>query len=230
MDGNVPMDGSPLEELAGSTNWKKDPHPPVPGFYKIDVVPSVDMTSHDSSLDASFRRIHTPFFSFFPLDILQELQEFSKKDEKSWLRTNENIDGQYFREQSERRDLIKRDEVNEFISDVFDYQEYVLESFEAVNEQLNDMEIVEEYPLFPMPECEEKERQTYALVYGAEGCGDVFEEVAEESSLMSICTSGTKRFKCVKQASDNAMIMEIRDGKTFYMDVPYVYKFKEIKD
>ena len=209
------------KNIASSLEWKVRPEPPVEGYYHIDLAPDVDLTEHDGSMDADFRRIHTPYIDFFPVDVLAEMQELSKTDSVNWLRKNEQIDSRYYLLRSERRNAIKRDVSNSIIGDIEDFQTRVLESFEKINEPLPEMDVVEEYPLFPA------DSDPYVLING-EICGEgEFALVKSEHSLVDTLKIGDREYSLVKQGIDDNMLLEIRDGKAYYSFAKILYKVKE---
>lgn len=201
--------------------WRKTPEPPVPGLYCMDMVPNIDTRAHDPSLDAAYRRIHTPFLEFFPADILKEMRGVCESAREPWLRQDEQIDCLYYREQSDRRDCIKRDETKQHIEDVKDYQKHVRDTFADIDTPLSGYEIVEEYPLFP------SQASDLVLANGSIGNGQSFVNEGGESTLVDLCVIDGKKYECVKQSSLDNIVIEIKDSKAYYSVVSYVYKFKE---
>lgn len=210
------------EGLNGHLEWARGIEPPVPGMYYIDMIPNIDTQAHDPSLDKECRKIHTPFLDCFPVDILQEVRDVTAQSKETWLRKDEQIDSRYYREQSERRDCIKRDEANSYIEDVQDYQKYINETFNDIDMAIKDCEVVEEYPLFPAADGE------IVLINGDIAAGESFVRESGESTLVDRCLVEDKKYECIKQSSMDNIVIEIKEGKAYYSHVSYIYKFNEV--
>jgi hypothetical protein len=217
------MDNISEEQLKSQVEWKSCPPIPVPGNYFIDMVPKIDTTAHDGSIDQDYKSINTPFLELFPVDILKEMKEFFAPVNETWLRKDAQIDANYYQEQSFRNELIQRDETKNTIEDVFDYQKYIRESFDQVEEDLSGYNVIEEYPIFPSIE------EEYALMNGNINVNDSFEIVKGESSLVDLCKSNGKEYHCTKQHTDDNLCIEIVNGKAYYTILRYVYKLEAIK-
>ncbi|KAI5170444.1 hypothetical protein PAEPH01_1433 [Pancytospora epiphaga] len=216
------QDENTRPQMMESIPWKKMPDAPVPGLFCMDMVPNIDTRSHDASLDNEYKLIHTPFLDFFPIDILAEMRNINDTTQETWLRHDEQIDSRYYREQSDRRDCIKRKEAKDYIEDVRDYQQYVNETFTAINKRLPNYEIVAEYELFP------DTTTSMVLGNGEATAGESFEGRKGQSTLVDICLVGDQCYECIKQNSPDNIVIEVRDGKAYYTVIPCVYKFKKI--
>lgn len=207
--------------LAAQIPWEYALPAPLPGPYRLELRPAINTTTHSDVFDAEARRLHMSFEEAFPLDVLQELANFSTATATAWLRPAEQLDSQYFREQSERRDTIRRDEVNEYINDVVDYQQYVEDSFNEITESLSD--VVEEYPLFPASSAANAENTPdFALIQGVTSGGARFTFERQAGGASERCTVGEQEYSCVRQQSDSNIVIEIRDGKAFYSTAKYI--------
>jgi hypothetical protein len=153
---------------------------------------------------------------------MDELRKISSLNKESWLRHDEQIDSRYYRKQSDRRDCLKRDVANNYIEEVQDYQKYVRESFVSVDSDIEGLEIVEEYPLFP------SFTDLYVLVNSKFEVGESFENKMGDNLVVNRCSVGDKTHEFIKQSCNDNVILEIRDGKAYYSFVDYVYKFREV--
>ncbi|KAI4292611.1 hypothetical protein PAPHI01_1885 [Pancytospora philotis] len=209
------------EELEQAIKWKTVPEAPVPGLFRMEMQPNIDIQAHDGALDPAYRKIHTSFLDFFPVDVLAEMEKISEPSSEAWLRHDEQIDSKYYRDQSDRRDSIRRSGVNDCIEDVKDYQAVVKASFDEVEQPLAGYDVEEEYELFPAVDSK------IVVGTGRLGDGGRFVNKAAGSSFVERCAIGDTDYECIKQSSVDNIIIEIRDGKAFYSIVPCVYKFKK---
>lgn len=203
--------------------WANTPEPPVPGLYYMDMIPEIDYKTHDSSIDELHLRIHTEFNEFFPIDYMEEIRKLTNSSNESWLRQNKQIDEEYYRNQIERMDCIRRYEENTNIEDVFDYQSYLKESFTNINDELEGYEIEEEYPLFPSL------KEEYFLAYGDIEEGNEFYNKKVGSSLVDTCLINEKEHELVKQSCNDNIIIEIQDGVAYYSEARFIFKIKKIE-
>ncbi|KAI5150946.1 hypothetical protein ENBRE01_1798 [Enteropsectra breve] len=209
-------DSANFEEMI---KWEYDCPAPLPGPFYIDLIPNVDMNKHDDSQDDNFQKIHTDFAEFFPFDILDELAKMDEKNNESWLRPGELIDSHYYKEQTERMNMIKRDIAKNTIDTAFNYIKYLKESYEAVDDPVpSGLSIMEEFPLFPDADSE------YALLNGCPENAHEFVSHGNASTFIDRCSIDGEDYKCIKQSCDKNIVIEIRDKKAYWADVSYMYK------
>lgn len=218
------MKDSEMDNIKNSIEWKKYPDPPLPGLYRMDMQLKIDTRQHDGSIDDDFRKIHTSFTKFFPIDVLEELKKIENPVNETWLRQSEQIDDMYYREQSDRRALFKRAKEHSNIDDLKNYQESVKDSFEDVEKPVDGYDIVEEYPLFPARE------DLYVLISGEVRSGEGFMNDGSESTLVDRCIVDHSQYECMKQRSGDNIIIEIKDDKAYYSIAQYLYKFKRVNN
>lgn len=204
-----------------SIEWRKVPEAPLPGPFLIQLDPKIDIRCHDDALDAEYQRIYTPYLDYFPMDIMAEMRQIGELSNEAWLRHDAQIDSRYYRDQSDRRDCIRRSSTNDKIEVVKDYQRHVKETFETIQEPLEGYDIVEEYDLFPA------DVHQYVLGTGEMGGADVFTSTQGESTLVDRAKIGDEFYECLKQSCEDNVIIEVKDGKAYYSVMPYVYKFKK---
>lgn len=215
------MENIDKDEIKNIINLKKYPEPLIPGLYKIDIVPNIDIKKHDNSIDDDFYKIHTLFTTFFPIDFLEEIRKLENNNvADSCLRKNEQIDNVYYRKQSDRNLIFKRAKEYLEINNLKNYQKDVAESFETINEELSSYVIEEEYPLFP------NKNDTYVVVNKTFEEGDFFINKENQSSLIKACVVKEDNYNYMKQMSDDKIIIELKDGKAYYSNIKYFYKFK----
>ncbi len=209
-----------IEDLKKAFYLKKYPDPPVPGFYKIDLLHNLDLKKHDGSIDHHFRKIHTSFTKFFPVNFIDEMRKLEIKDTEPWLLKNQQIDEIYYRQQIERKSIFKRAKEYLEINDLKNFQDDVALSFTNINnDPPHGYEIIEEYPLFP------NSTNNFVLINQAFTEVDNFVNKKDESSLVKVCSVGDAIFKYIIQYCKDKILIEIRDGKAFYSNVKYFYKF-----
>lgn len=210
------------ENLKKEVEFKKYPPPPIPGPFFMDMIPNIDTTVHSSSLDQNYKTIHTPILELFPVDILSELRALEEDDDVSWLKKETIIGSNYYQEKIDRNELLMRDEQKKSIQDVLDYQAYLDNTFNLIHQDLQGYEIAEEYPLVP-------DDSKFAIVTGdinnnnnVQSC--VLE--ASETSLIDKCTVNKIEYNSTKVHVEDKICIEIKNGKAYFSDIKYAYKFK----
>ena len=203
-------------------DWRKTLPAPLPGPFILDLIPSVDIQSHDSSLDARYRRIHTPYTSSFQLDVLALLSDIDKLSSADWLRKISHADQKTQDEQTARRTAIKRERSNIAIEDIQDHKKAVEESFERVTDKIAGYEVAEEYILMP------QRKNSYILATGDEITGKEYVTEGTESTVVDRCRIMDEIYEYTKQKCEDTLLIELGDdGHAYYGQARLLYKFRK---
>lgn len=210
------------EDSIESLKFENSIPAPLPGLFYMEMIPEVSTDGHSDVLDDDYRIIHTPINQLFPIDVLAELRTGEKTE--SWLRQNTQIDSLYYQEKSDRNELLMRDEQKKNIKDVLDYQKYLEETFEKVNEKNPD--IVEEYPLLLGDDryvllTFNEDTNTSNLV------GESFRLMKSDTSLVEKCEINGETYNSTKLHIEDKLCIEIKEGKAYYTPVNFVYKMNK---
>lgn len=206
--------------------FRKNTPAPLPGYFYMEMIPNINTRLHSNALDNDYKIIHTPITEMFPVDVLAEMRSLDDTKKESWLRQGTQIDTVYYQEKSDRNELLMRDEQKHTIEDVLDYQQYLQDTFERVNDHIND--IVEEYPLML---CDDE----YVIMTGNFGNVSAFRFEKGETSLVDKCivcdqaSTDSMVFDSTKLHVEDKICIEIRSGKAFYSAIKYVYRLSNRK-
>lgn len=194
---------------------------PIPGCFFIEMIPNINTNSHSNALDKDFRMIHMPISEMFPIDVLAEMKTIEKEKKETWLRPGTQIDSLYYQEKIDRNELLMRDEQKHSFEDVLEYQTYLHDTFEMVQEYNKD--IVEEYPLLLGD-------KDYVLMSGdIKDIGD-FKLEKGETSLIYKCvtiepaTDKSITYDSTKLHVEDEICIEIKNDKTIYSEIKHVYR------
>jgi len=183
------------------------------------MVPSTDTTSYDSALDNEFKKIYTPFIDSVKIDIIEEMLNLENTNDEPWLRKDDQIDLEYYKNQSERMDNIKREEIRNEVNEVVNYQEYVKNTFGKVSKPIAGLDVAEEYPIFPDHE------RVLSLGIGVKRFSSEFESIAAKSTLISECKIDDSPYSYTVHNCEKILALEIRNGRAYYRFVDRIYKF-----
>ncbi|KAL6120897.1 hypothetical protein NUSPORA_02290 [Nucleospora cyclopteri] len=198
--------------------WFTMPPTPVPGLFKMQMEINVDTTTHCDAIDKDYRNVYEDPMDILNIDVIDELIEFNKKDEKQWLKKDQSIDKGYYARQNERSEVFTRYAQSELLEKIFDYKEALKESFEKVNEQ--DSDVVESYPLFPSNE------DNFVMIAGADFDFNSYTN-NESDSVVNKIQINNKKYRLTLQNVDEYICINIKEGKAFYSFMKYIHKLSK---
>lgn len=227
------MDLGEKEDVEKDICWANTPPPPIPGMYYIEPQIRRDFTTFDGSLEKMMpRRVYTDLFDALEIDfmrIVMESEEGGKEMGEGTRRSDRECE-ESVGQQERRGELLRRERVKRDMSSIFDYQRYIQESFEDVEDIAHpsnkDAKVEAVFDLFPDTSV------SHVLVQGEcsgmEAGMDL--EISEDrgSRLFNrIRMPNGDVAVCLPQRIENFMSFQIREGNAYYSDVGILYRLQE---
>lgn len=218
----------------------KDVPAPVPGYFYMNMIPDsssnhtgidnpfLNSRKHSSALDADHKRILTPITETFPIDVLKEMLDMENQESSTWLRKGTQIDTVFYQEKSDRNQILLRDEFQDTIKEVVDFEKYLEDTFEQVKVPISD--VVEEYPLVPS-------KEVFSIFFGiTDNQSPVVNIESGSSTLVDRCKISDldgkeiNQFDCTKLSIEDKLCLQVKDGKAYFSPVTCIYKLSKSKN
>ncbi|AFM98591.1 hypothetical protein EHEL_070640 [Encephalitozoon hellem ATCC 50504] len=214
------------KKLEESICWANSPPAPVPGMCYIEPQIKRDFTSFDGSLEKVVpRQLYTDLLDAMDIDFMGMVIDHIEGTTRSIGHTNKAL-----RDLEKRTEALERERIKESVSRIFDYQKYIQESFEDVEDTIvhpmdSNIKVEEAYSLFPGHGEEHVIIQSDNIDFQKSS----FSILEEESSQLfrKACMSDGRAFACLPQRVDDFLVLYIKNGNAYYGEVSALYKLQE---
>ena len=200
-------------------NFNTKPPVDLPGYFLMDVsfIEKKDLKRHDDSLDEEYKYIYEDPLNF--INILQELNECVTEERKEEIYKNaEVIDKDYYAKQNERSEVFLRHAQQSRLKRIFNFAEFLKESFDLVRE--TDDDVVESYELIKSNE------DDFIMIVGE---SEPFTEYKNERSttVVNKITVKGRPYNLTKQKADKYICINIKEGKAYFSEMKSIYKISK---
>lgn len=203
--------------------WANAPPPPLPGMCYIEPHIKHDFTSFDGSLDGVIpKRLYTDLVEALDIDFMGIVLGYD--EESDWLETSDVAVNQ-----GKRGEILNREKIKKSVSELFDYQKYIQDSFDDVDDIVHptdrSIKVEAAFEVIPDTTSENTIVQSECTEINS---GISFEMKDGVSKLFNtVDMSDGSTLTCLSQRVNDLILFHVRDGNAYYSDVSTLHKLQK---